>query len=89
MGDQIGIAKPVIAIDCKLKLSDISPSVLSSLPCHVIKNFAQDFLGIDPNSLIPEMQAAYPMRMPGDDIVPAVPYVTPYLRRSSPGVGGS
>ena len=73
MGDQIGIAKPVIALDCKLTLSDISPSVLDSIGCYVIKNFAQDFLGYDPDALIPELQAAHPMRMSGDDIVPAVP----------------
>ena len=39
----------------------------------VIKNFAQDHLGFDPNTLIAELKDQYPVRMPGDAIVPATP----------------
>ena len=77
MGDQIGIAKaqqPVRPIDCQLTVEDISPSVLDSpLACHVIRRFAQDQLGFDPDTLLPDLLAAHPMRVPGDAIVPGVP----------------
>ena len=46
------------------------------VPTHgftVIKDFARRRLGFDPNTLIAELKDQYPVRMPGDTIVPATP----------------